>query len=1407
MLLEQRQQHVPCNSLRQRRQCHQHTPAIDHSCPPDTLLLSGRPCPLLLLLLLLLSIVCVLPHSASAVGSRQQHNVWYNGLFISGIAVDEASGDVFFSDAAANRVVRQSSNGTVLVIYQPGFFSPMQLAYSNGVLYAADSTNNRVAVIDVASSGITFSSPSRHLKSASALAVNEGSGSVWVVDGYGLGVEVWSPGSDTWSQYVDMSAFSADQLPVYLSSITVQPYSDDSVSNAWLTDPVQQLLYQVCSGVATFPGQPATAYQWTAIQQYAGPSDLQLFLDWHWHDADGSDQAAEYVALIEADSGLPVNSWVRYRDANSQRLPFYGWALHVDARQAMYISDSSDATFDPVSTPFGRVIKMEPDGSVSGQWSMNDSSTYDFTSVWYDDDSTAGGSCAFWVTDRTRGLGRVAADGSALLPFYPPPVDQADELVAVLTGVASVSVDHDTLLVLDTSSSVSSKLWLFQPSSRRYSLLNTSAAQLSPAISGMTASATLQVIYLADSLNSSVVCLNPDGSQWLPFNSSAVGFVSPSGLEYRNGGDSALDELWVVDADWQHNGAVLVIDPLYAQLRYTIVANVSKPIGVVIDAASAAAYIAYEGGYVSQLDISSRPPYAQQAVHQPTPNANNIRSMTVSAAGYVYMLDAYSRRIIILLGESGGWIPGNDCIPPHLRASSSSSSSSTAVVPHLPSSSSSSTASQPGSDAGATLWPASAWMALVAVVGALAVCGGAAGLYYRYRTGHDRRSSRSRTGGWQEQADEQLMDAQQLGEHDMQEGMDEEVEEEEEEEDKQYEQAVCIASPAADATVSLTAAHVQTAADEAHEGGGALSRGPTTPGSTAVDDSAAVNDRAGRRYDYYVAQVSSVHTHTHSHMCYLLLHWRAFDVSLSGTICVFIAQYEVVAEAGVGSRASSSAPLPSHSSREQPTHLSLSIDVPSRPSPQSPSGSSKRSDSNHLSSSAAASSASALSSSTYSSHSKPSDPKRISPATASTATVASNSSNSSHSSNSDRSSNSSSSSSTSSTDYAINLFGTASFTDTAVSFPATSVAAIRSPSHIAELQSVWRTTPTFIDSVTDLTILGEGSSGVVYRGQYKGVACVVKLPKSVSLTGAGAAWREWQCHLLLPPHDSLVRFLGALPMAATNYLVLAFVRQGSLHALLTSPNPATRAWYSRPYGVMRCLLDMCAVLHHMHSNGVVHRDVSCRNILVDSDGRMVLADLGLAAQFASPNASPSLSPSAPSRSMSGAAVSAAAAVEDSQTAVPVRWTSPESLSSSRYDSKSDVWSLGVALWEMTAGGRLPYGQQQPSNTKACIRPIIARQYTLHVDDQWGSMDDSGSVAEWTLAGRVRQLIQLCLTHTADRRPDSTQLVRLVQQLWSGWRVEVGREQAEQLESEWVQYHSEVQQRLGAPEHGKLSALA
>ena len=190
----------------------------------------------------LLCLLCFFSYYCLATRARQQHNVWYNGLHITGIAVDEATGDVFFSDAAGDRVVHQTNDGLLVHEYDDsGLFSPMQLVYYKEQLYVALSSDNRIAVIDVQRRRVSYSSPSPRLGSCNGIALYASTGDIVALDGWGLILQLWTPGTDDsgdrWSAWSGASNLPAN----YLSSVAVR--STVAVLSVWVVEPSTQAMY------------------------------------------------------------------------------------------------------------------------------------------------------------------------------------------------------------------------------------------------------------------------------------------------------------------------------------------------------------------------------------------------------------------------------------------------------------------------------------------------------------------------------------------------------------------------------------------------------------------------------------------------------------------------------------------------------------------------------------------------------------------------------------------------------------------------------------------------------------------------------------------------------------------------------------------------------------------------------------------------------------------------------------------------------------------------------------------------------------------------------------------------------------------------------------------------------------
>ena len=130
-----------------------------------------------------------------------------------------------------------------------------------------------------------------------------------------------------------------------------------------------------------------------------------------------------------------------------------------------------------------------------------------------------------------------------------------------------------------------------------------------------------------------------------------------------------------------------------------------------------------------------------------------------------------------------------------------------------------------------------------------------------------------------------------------------------------------------------------------------------------------------------------------------------------------------------------------------------------------------------------------------------------------------------------------------------------------------------------------------------------------------------------------------------------------------------------------------------PYeDVLRYASEVASALAHAHERGVVHRDLKSANVVISEDGRAKVLDFGIARRI---------------EAASGADTSSGRV--DPQGGIPgtTAYIAPEVLLGDPADVRSDIWSLGVLLFEMAAGAMPFTGRNQFDLTSAIIRATPA----------------------------------------------------------------------------------------------------
>ena len=205
-----------------------------------------------------------------------------------------------------------------------------------------------------------------------------------------------------------------------------------------------------------------------------------------------------------------------------------------------------------------------------------------------------------------------------------------------------------------------------------------------------------------------------------------------------------------------------------------------------------------------------------------------------------------------------------------------------------------------------------------------------------------------------------------------------------------------------------------------------------------------------------------------------------------------------------------------------------------------------------------------------------------------------------------------------------------------------------------------------------LRLLGQGAFGRVYLAEDRELERTVAVKVLALRAGADAETRfQREARVLAGlEHENLVRLFEQGQSPEGRYMVLEHVEG----VALDRPPP--------DLDLAEVALQVAAGLDALHAQDLLHRDVKPANLMRTPRGRVVLLDLGLAAD-----------PGATALTRTGTSVGSPA------------YMSPETLTARPQGPPADYWSLGVTLFVLAEGGRKPWEWETLHGFAAGTRPL------------------------------------------------------------------------------------------------------
>ncbi|ABN66330.2 Serine/threonine protein kinase [Scheffersomyces stipitis CBS 6054] len=245
-------------------------------------------------------------------------------------------------------------------------------------------------------------------------------------------------------------------------------------------------------------------------------------------------------------------------------------------------------------------------------------------------------------------------------------------------------------------------------------------------------------------------------------------------------------------------------------------------------------------------------------------------------------------------------------------------------------------------------------------------------------------------------------------------------------------------------------------------------------------------------------------------------------------------------------------------------------------------------------------------------------------------------------------------------------------------------------------------------------VIGRGKFGIVYKGynkQTKQVVAIKVLNLDTEEDEVSDVQQEIKFLSELKNVPNVTQYYGSFLNDTKLWIIMDYCAGGSLRTILKSG-----VFEEKYIGVI--VRELLLALSAVHKLGVIHRDLKAANVLITKEGSVLLCDFGVAAKITSN------------------------ALKRTTMAGTPYWMAPEVIrKGDTYNSKADIWSLGITIYEI-ATGNPPYCDKDAN----WAMQMISKSTPPRLEGR-----------EYSVA--LKECIALCLDENPDERPSADDLLK------------------------------------------------